>query len=241
MANHEVASVVAAEERPQVRSFNPNEHIIQIKSGQVSKDYLEVKWRLVWFRSVFPYGSIETEMIFLDLDRDTEEEAYVWNAERRRSEKTIKHANGFVIFKATVKDGQGGIATGTKSEKAASFGDFIEKAESGAIGRALAALGYGTQFTGDELAEHHRIVDAPVERQTAPVDNNNRAPENRASNPEAESAISEQQLSSIRKLCEYLRRPEPENLTALSFLNARKIIQQLTADYKEARQNSRAS
>ena len=31
---------------------------------------------------------------------------------------------------------------------------------SGAIGRALAMLGYGTQFTGDELNEEHRIVDA---------------------------------------------------------------------------------
>lgn len=152
-------------ENDQTKAFNPNEHIMQIKSGQSSKDYLPVQWRLVWFRSAFPYGSIETEMLHLDLDRDTEEEAYAWNAERRKSEKVTKHAKGFVIFKATVKDGQGGIATGTKSEKAASFGDFIEKAETGAIGRALAALGYGTQFTGDEWDEAHRIVDSPVERQ----------------------------------------------------------------------------
>ena len=68
------------------------------------------------------------------------------------------------MFRATVNDGKGGVGTGTKSERAASFPDFIEKAETGAIGRALASLGYGTQFTGDELNEAHRIVDAPVTR-----------------------------------------------------------------------------
>ncbi len=236
-------------ESPQMRSFNPSEHIMQIKSDQGSKDYLPVQWRLVWFRSVCPEGSIETEMLHLDLDRDTEEEVYVWNAERRRSEKISKHAQGFVIFRAVVKDGQGGIATGTKSEKAASFPDFIEKAETGAIGRALAALGYGTQFTGDEWDEAHRIVDSPVDRQPTlaakhsgdghRVDSSRPTPH--TNEQEAERSISEQQLSSIRKLCEHLGKPEPENITSLTFLSARKVIQQLTAEYKEARQNNTAS
>lgn len=146
------------------RVFNPNEHLMQIKSGQSSKDYLPVQWRLVWFRSAFPHGTIETEMIHLDLDRETEEEVFVWSNEKRRSEKVVKRAKGFVVFKATVKDGEGGVATGTKTEKAASFPDYIEKAETGSIGRALAALGYGTQFTGDEWNESTRIVDSPVDQ-----------------------------------------------------------------------------
>ena len=142
--------------------FNPNEHLMQIKNKGGSSDYLPVAWRLVWFRSLCPGGTIETEIVHLDLDRETEEETYVWNQDARRSEKVIKRANGIAIFRATVKDGKGGTATGVKSEKAASFPDFIEKAETGAIGRALAALGYGTQFA-PELDEEHRIVDAPVE------------------------------------------------------------------------------
>ena len=139
-----------------------------------------------------------------------------------------------MIFRAIVKDGQGGTATGTKSEKAASFPDFIEKAETGAIGRALAALGYGTQFTGDEWDEAHRIVDSPVDRHPASTPKN-------GNQQEAELAISEQQLSSIRKLCQHLSKPEPENLTSLNFLSARKVIQQLTTEYKEARQQNKAS
>lgn len=209
--------------------FNPNLHLIQIKSGQSSKDYLPVQWRLVWFRSLFPQGTIETKMLQLDLDRDTEEEAYAWNAEKRRSEKVIKQAKGYCVFYAVVKDGLGGIATGTKSEKAASFPEFIEKAETGAIGRALAGLGYGTQFTGDEFEESHRIVDAPVDR------SNGSNPTPRPTANEATQSATEQQLSSIRKLCDHLGKPAPESLT---FVEASKKLQELTAQYRDSKKQS---
>lgn len=143
-------------------AFNPNEHVMQLQN----KDYLEVKWRLVWFRDLCPNGTIETEMLHLDLDREVTAEVMVWNNETRKKEKVIKQAKGYCVFHAIIKDGKGGVGTGTKSEAAVDFADFIEKAESGAIGRALATLGYGTQFTGDELEEGKRIVDSPVDRST---------------------------------------------------------------------------
>ena len=93
------------------RTFNPNDHLLQIKNRNGSADYLPVQWRLVWFREHCPEGSIETEMLQLDLDRETEEEGYAWNNDTRRSEKVIKRANGLAVFRATVKDGKGGIAT----------------------------------------------------------------------------------------------------------------------------------
>ncbi|HZO74122.1 MAG TPA: hypothetical protein VFB60_18105 [Ktedonobacteraceae bacterium] len=241
------------EEQPRTRTFNPNDHVIQLKSRDGAKDYLPVQWRLVWFREQCPHGTIETEMLHLDLDRATEEETFVWNNEKRRSEKVVKQANGFVLFKAIVKDGKGGVATGTKSEKAASFPDFIEKAETGAIGRALAALGYGTQFA-PELSEEHRIVDSPVDRQPAAspgasYQNGNMNGAANGSNNGAKSAatedadalVTEQQLSSIRKLCEYLSKSEPENVTAISYLAAKKLINQLTAEYRAMKQSSKAS
>lgn len=142
--------------------FNPAEHLMQIKSSKGASEYLEVKFRLVWFRSLCPQGTIRTEVVHLDMDRETEEETYAWNNETRRSEKIIKRAPGIAIFRAIIDDGKGGHAEATKCEKAASFGDYLEKAETGAIGRALAMLGYGTQFVGEEFDEGHRIVDAPV-------------------------------------------------------------------------------
>ena len=153
-------------EEQRTRTFNPNEHLMQLKSSQGSRDYLPVQWRLVWFQSICPEGTIDTEELEYELDREVEAETYVWNSEKRRSEKVIKKARGYARYRAVVTDGKGGRATGTKSENAANFADFGEKAETGAIGRALAALGYGTQFA-PELDEQHRIVDAPVERSTS--------------------------------------------------------------------------
>lgn len=240
------------------RVFNPNDHVMQIKNRNGSADYLPVQWRLVWFREHCPEGSIETEMLHLDLDRETEEEGYAWNNETRRSEKVVKRANGLAVFRAVVKDGKGGIATGTKSEKAASFPDYIEKAETGSIGRALAALGYGTQFAPD-LDEQHRIVDAPVDRSTpatdgngdgrkplasvrsATVGSNSRATGTTVEEGTADAPATDQQLASIRKLCQHLGKPEPEHPETMSYQDAKALITQLSHEYNEQKQHRKAS
>lgn len=54
-------------------------------------------------------------------------------------------------------------ATGTKREDKKSFADHTEKAETGAVGRALAMLGFGTQFATQDMDEGERLADAPVE------------------------------------------------------------------------------
>ncbi len=251
----------------QPRSFNPNEHVMQLKSREGSKDYLPVQWRLVWFREHCPQGTIDTEEMEVDLDREVEEEVYVWNNEKRRSEKIVKRAKGYARYRAVVTDGKGAKATGTKSENAASFPDFVEKAETGAIGRALAGLGYGTQFA-PELSEAHRIVDSPVERSTSSFSGgsyNGGSTSSNASVPFASvrpnmlatggsngtpsaaaedtttSLVTEQQVNSIRKLCEHLGKAEPDNVTTISYLNAKKLIQQLTTEYREYKQSNKAS
>lgn len=115
--------------------FNPNDHMMKLKG----KDYLQVAWRLVWFREDHPDFGINAEALALTED----------------------HA----IFKATITDANGiQVSSGHGSESKKDFGDFIEKAETKAIGRALAMLGYGTQFAADELDEGSRIVDSPISR-----------------------------------------------------------------------------
>ncbi|MGZ3694116.1 MAG: hypothetical protein ACXWQO_07940 [Bdellovibrionota bacterium] len=100
------------------------------------KDYLEVKYRLVWFREEKPSWAIKTEAVKLLEDES--------------------------VFKATVLDDMGRIVSEShKREDSKGFPDHMEKAETGAIGRALALLGYGTQFA-PELEEGERIVDSPV-------------------------------------------------------------------------------
>lgn len=249
-------------EEQRKRSFNPNDHVMQLRSKDGAKDYLPVQWRLVWFREQCPQGTIDTEEIEVDLDREMEEEVFVWNSDKRRSEKVVKRAKGYARYKAVVTDGKGGRATGTKSEKAASFPDYIEKAETGAIGRALAALGYGTQFAPD-LDEAHRIVDSPVDRGSngyegstsngnasltpmRPTAVSNTTNGNGSSDTtgavetpnDATMTVTEQQISSIRKLSEYLGKAEPESLASMSNLEAKKVIQQLTAEYRQSKKAS---
>jgi hypothetical protein len=58
---------------------------------------------------------------------------------------------------------------GRKTEYSERFLDFVEKAETGAIARALAVAGYGTEaaLDLDEGVEEGRIADAPVSGATA--------------------------------------------------------------------------
>lgn len=75
----------------------------------------------------------------------------------------------------------GAEATGHGSETPRDFSDYIEKAETKAIGRALAALGYGTQFVESELEgkQGPRPVDSPAQR-----GNSAQAPQNRSGRAE---------------------------------------------------------
>ena len=69
-----------------------------------------------------------------------------------------------IVMKATIKDNFGNVvATARKKETEAGFPDYIEKAETGAIGRALAMCGYGT-LQAPEFDEQDRLADAPVEQ-----------------------------------------------------------------------------
>jgi hypothetical protein len=76
----------------------------------------------------------------------------------------VSHSDNTAVFRAMVSIPGGGSATGWGSESAGDFRDYLEKAETKAIGRALAALGFGTQFCPDfEFgAAAGRVVDAPV-------------------------------------------------------------------------------
>src|SRR5579859_751309 len=238
-------------------TFNAEKHLIELQG----KAYLEVKFRLVWFREMCPNGTIDTEEVLVDLDREVEAEVptgnWIPNPNRpgkKMPEKMIRRDNGYARFRAVVTDGKGGRATATKSENAASFPDFIEKAETGAVGRALAMLGYGTQFTGDELNEEHRIVDAPVERSGSYQYANGGNGNSRAAAASATSAngqqgdektasapATEQQLASLRKLCQHLGKPMPEEQGAMSYQNAKELILSLSREYNESRQSRKAS
>lgn len=103
------------------------------------QDYLDVKYRILWFREEHPKFCIDTSFVSVT---DTS-----------------------ALVRADIRDDKGALLSSAhKFETKAGFPDFHEKAETGAIGRALANLGFGTQFAQelDDGAEPN-IVDAPAE------------------------------------------------------------------------------
>jgi hypothetical protein len=115
--------------------FDPTRHMRQLRGRGGNSDYLDVKWRLVWLRSEHPDAQINTEHVTITAD--------------------------LAIFRAQVTIPGGGSATGYGSETARDFGDFIEKAETKALGRALLALGFGTQ-SAQELGEDEVTETVPA-------------------------------------------------------------------------------
>lgn len=120
--------------------FDPRAHLIQLKG----RDYLPVAARLLWLNEETDRYKIETDILRLE--------------------------DNFAVVRATVSvlDETGNpsrSATAIKREDKTHFPDFLEKAETGSVGRALGMLGYGTQFAPEfdeiEAKLEARVVDSP--------------------------------------------------------------------------------
>jgi len=139
----------------EVEGFNPADFTRELINEDGGKSlYLDVKYRLLWFRLHCPNGKVDPQIIHSDgksavvtcrlyADRNDPEDQFLAKATAQRFASADK------------------------------YGDrFLEIAETAAIGRALAEAGYGTQFCGTrEDMLDQVIVDAPVEMEK--TDENN--------------------------------------------------------------------
>lgn len=130
--------------------------LIKVQGG---KFYLPAAYRMVWFRDECPDWGIETQLI------EGGQEA------------------GFATLQARIYNAEGRIiASGMKTETRADFpAGWVEKAETGAIARALAVAGFGTQFSQDldetETGEMRHLADGGAHiATTAPNGKPSRAP-----------------------------------------------------------------
>lgn len=122
--------------------FDHQKHTMQLKG----KDYLPVAPRLAWSNDdrdsgrIIPLSTggallIDTELLYYGpVTVPSKRGDYQTMEAVCRSMVQLLDQNGETVKRATAH----------KRETASNFADFVEKAETGSIGRALAAIGYGT-------------------------------------------------------------------------------------------------
>jgi hypothetical protein len=148
MSTEEAVEAALAEAQAEsAEPFEPLSHLMDLKG----KKYLPVAARVKWFRSIYPHGTIRTTEVAIDL-------TYTERANGKP---------GYARFHAEVYDeNERLLGTGTKTETAQGFPDYVEKAEAGSVGRALAMAGFGTPLDGD--IDEGRVVDTPRTYRNSP-------------------------------------------------------------------------
>ena len=154
------------------------------------KNYVMVKDRITAFREICPNGTIETEI--------------------------ISHADGQIVIKATVKDGETVLATGTAWERETSSyinkTSYVENCETSAVGRALGFAGIGvdeSMATADEVA-------------------------NAMLNQSDNTKVSQDVVVSLKMACEKRKAPEK---VLLDLFKVKALEDIKVADYQKMRTN----
>ena len=129
-----------------VDGFNPADFTRQLPNeGGSTSLYLDVKYRLLWFRLHRPKGKIDTEIIHVD-------------------DKSAVVCCKLYEDKADPVDQYVARSCAQRFITTEKFGNrYLEIAETAALGRVLAAAGYGTQFCGGTDMFGDIIADAPID------------------------------------------------------------------------------
>lgn len=93
--------------------------LVRVQGGFL---YLKAPYRVLWMREEHPDWSIVSSIVYADWEK------------------------GFVVVQATIMDAEGRVMATAHCEESRGKMPFLRKAETGAVARALALCGYGTQF-----------------------------------------------------------------------------------------------
>jgi len=136
-----------------VENYNPMDYVREIpgENGEPTL-YLDVKDRMTWFRHKYPNGRVSAK-IETFTDRMVVVVAHVYADAANNEGGYLANGHGQRVYDPN----------GPFSDR------FIELAETGARGRALAAAGFNISFGANDAGEgdEQNPVDAPIQKPTA--------------------------------------------------------------------------
>ena len=204
-----------------VEQFNPKSQLRKIESEGGVRYYLDTKDRIVWFRKTFPLGKV-----CKILKECTEEYA---TFEVRVYMHKDDHCDNYLA---------NGFATRRKDVSNPEFGmNFLEAAETAALGRALKDAGFGTQSCGMEIQGEidEQIVDAGVHISfdlgdgTLPNPDEDGAPVEEGVGTEAgKTTGTEEKTATVTKPEE---KPKEEKVVLTADMPVEELLKKMTVDF----------
>lgn len=129
-----------------VEGFEPKKYLREETTEEGKSFYLDTKFRLLWYRLKYPEGKL------IKIPKALNKE-YATFEVRVYSHKE-DHPDNFLA---------NGFASRYKDDGNEKFGlNFVESAETAALGRALKDAGFGTQFCDIALPNDQTVVDAGI-------------------------------------------------------------------------------
>lgn len=147
-------------------NYDPSQHFVNLKKGARDAVYLPANHRIYWFNedhSGLGGTIIDTRIIEYHPDEEVTIITKKWDDKAKRMVDTPVTARGAALAETYIRDSKGNERRAQKTECRANFWDYVEKAATGSVARALALVGYGTL---DAELEEGRPADAPVETHT---------------------------------------------------------------------------
>ena len=200
-----------------VEGFEPKNYLRREETEEGIAFYLDTKYRLLWFRLMYPEGKLVKIPKALNKDYATFE-VRVYTNKDDPAENYL--ANGF--------------ASRYKDEGNDKFGlNFVESAETAALGRALKDAGFGTQFCDIALPNDQTIVDAGVhisfdlgnDEIIESDDENNKSVEENNEEKEATEKVEKEEKTEEK---------EPEKLVLDKNMPVDELLGKMTLDYAKS-------
>ena len=207
-----------------VEGFEPKDYLRKEETEDGVSYYLDTKYRLLWFRMKYPEGKLVKIPKALNKEFATfEVRVYT---DKNDAENNFL-ANGF--------------ASRYKDDGNEKFGlNFVESAETAALGRALKDAGFGTQFCDIALPNDQTIVDAGVHisfdlagDEITPVGEENAS--GTEENDTATSATGNSGTGTTNMTNEAKTKAEPEPVVELTKdMSVEELLEKMTLDFAKS-------